>query len=211
LPGFPARTTMGLPTPAEKELIMLELLVRRWWMIVLRGALAVLFGLLAIAWPGITVLALVLLWGAYALVDGVASVLIGLTDRTAPGEHRLTYGLLGLLGIVVGVLTFVWPQITALILLVIIALWALVAGVLQIAAAIRLRKVISNEWFLALTGALCVILGLLLIVQPAEGAIGLVIAIATFAIVWGVTLIMFGLRLRTVAKNLPAHEGARSS
>jgi uncharacterized membrane protein HdeD (DUF308 family) len=178
---------------------MLELLARRWWMLVLRGVLAVLFGLLAIVWPGITVLALVLLWGAYTLVDGIASVMLGLADRSAGTEHRLTYGLLGVLGIVVGAFTFLWPQITAVVLLVLIALWALIAGVAQIVAAIRLRKVISNEWFLGLTGALCVILGVLLIVQPAEGAIGLVIAIATFAIVWGVTLILFGLRLRTLA------------
>lgn len=181
---------------------MLELLVQRWWLITLRGALAVVFGFLAIVWPGITVLALVLLWGAYTLVDGVASVAIGLSSRSAPAEHRWTYGLLGVLGIAAGVLTFLWPEITAIVLLLIIALWALVAGVLQIAAAIRLRKVIDNEWFLGLTGAVCVVLGVLLIVQPAEGAIGLVIAIATFAIVWGVSLILLGLRLRKVGQGV---------
>jgi uncharacterized membrane protein HdeD (DUF308 family) len=100
-----------------------------------------------------------------------------------------------------------WPQITALILLVVIAVWALIAGVLQIVAAVRMRKVISNEWFLGLSGVVCVVLGLLLIVQPAEGAIGLVIAIATFAIVWGVSLILFGFRLRTLART-NAHDGA---
>jgi uncharacterized membrane protein HdeD (DUF308 family) len=184
---------------------MLELLVRRWWMVVLRGALAVLFGLLAIAWPGITVLALVLLWGAYTLIDGISAVAIGLTDRSAPTDHRVIYGLLGLLGIAAGVVTFVWPRITAMILLVVIAVWALIAGVLQIVAAVRMRKVISNEWFLGLTGAVCVVLGLLLIVQPAEGAIGLVIAIATFAIVWGVSLILFGFRLRTLGRT-KAHD-----
>ncbi len=178
---------------------MLELLARRWWMVVLRGALAVVFGFMAIVWPGITVLALVLLWGAYALVDGLTSVMLAIGDRTAPGEHRITYGLLGLLGVIAGIVTFVWPSITALALLVIIAVWAIIAGVLQIAAAVRLRKVISNEWFLALSGAVCVVLGILLIVQPTEGAIGLIIAIATFAIVWGVALILFGLRLRTIA------------
>lgn len=178
---------------------MLELLARRWWLVVLRGALAIVFGFMAIVWPGITVLALVLLWGAYALVDGITSVMLAVSDRTAPNEHRLTYGLLGLLGIVAGVVTFVWPAITALALLVIIAVWAIVAGLVQIAAAIRLRKAISNEWFLWLSGAVCVVLGVLLIVQPTEGAIGLIVAIATFAIVWGVALVLFGLRLRTIA------------
>lgn len=181
---------------------MLELLVRRWWMITLRGAIAVVFGLLAIVWPDITVLALVLLWGIYTLVDGVTAVMIGLSDRSAPTEDRWTYGLLGVLGIAAGVIAFVWPQITAMVLLLIIAFWALLAGILQIAAAFRLRKVISHEWFLALSGAVCVILGLLLIVQPTEGAIGLVIAIATFAMVWGVSLILLGLRLRTIGNNL---------
>lgn len=178
---------------------MLELLARRWWMVVLRGAFAVLFGLLAIIWPDITVLALVLLWGAYALIDGLTSVMLALSERTAAREDRLTFGLLGVLGIAAGVVTFVWPTITAMVLLLVIAFWAILAGVLQIAAAIRLRKVITNEWFLGLTGAVCIVLGILLVVQPTEGAIGLVIAIATFAIVWGVTLILFGLRMRTIA------------
>jgi uncharacterized membrane protein HdeD (DUF308 family) len=189
---------------------MLELLVQRWWMLVVRGALAVVFGLLAIMWPEITILALVLLWGAYAVVDGATSIMLGLSSRGAPAEHRWLYGLLGVLGIAIGVITFVWPQITTLALLVIIAVWALVAGVLQIVAAIRLRKVIDNEWFLGLSGAVCVILGVLLIVQPATGAVGLVVAIATFAIVWGLALILFGLRLRSV-RNAVAHEGARTS
>jgi uncharacterized membrane protein HdeD (DUF308 family) len=200
---------LGLPAPGAGPtmILMLELLVRRWWMIALRGLLAVVFGLLTIAWPGITVLALVLLWGVYTLVDGVTAVIMGVTNRSAPTDHRVIHGLLGLLGIAAGLITFLWPQITAVALLVIIAAWALVAGALQIAAAIRLRKQISNEWFLGLSGAVCVVLGVLLIVQPAEGAIGLVIAIATFAIVWGVSLILFGLRLRRLGRT-NAHERA---
>jgi uncharacterized membrane protein HdeD (DUF308 family) len=174
---------------------------------VLRGALAVLFGLLALVWPGITVLALVLLWGAYALVDGVASLGVALFGH---GEHRVVYGLLGVLGIVVGVITFAWPAITALALLVVIAVWALIAGVVQIAAAIRLRKVITNEWFLGISGALLVILGIVLIVQPATGAVGLVTAIGIFAIVWGIGLVMFGLRLRRLGSTV-AHEGAQAA
>lgn len=183
---------------------MLELLVRRWWMVVLRGALALIFGILSIVWPGITILALVILWGAYALVDGLTAVMLGLTDRSAPGEHRITYGLLGLLGIIAGVLTLVWPAATALVLLLIIAFWAIIAGVVQLAAAIRLRKVITNEWFLALSGVVCLVLGIMLIVQPAKGAVTLVVVIATFAMVWGVSLILFGLRLHRLGKTLEA-------
>lgn len=171
---------------------MLELLSRRWHLVVLRGVVAILFGIIAIAWPEITVLALALLWGVYLLMDGIASIVMGM----GRGTDRMYMILIGVLGVVAGVLSLVWPQITVVVLLVLIAVWAIVAGILQIAAAIRLRKVINNEWFLAITGAVMLILGLLLIVQPAEGAIGLLIAIATFAIAWGVVLVVLGLRLR---------------
>lgn len=171
---------------------MLELLSRRWQLVVVRGVVAVLFGVVAIAWPAITVLALALLWGAYLLVDGIASIVMAVGQ----GNDRLYLIVLGVLGIAAGVISFVWPQITVIVLLLLIAVWAIVAGVLQIAAAVRLRKVIRNEWFLAISGVVTLILGLLLIVQPAEGALALLVAIATFAIAWGVVLIVFGLRLR---------------
>jgi uncharacterized membrane protein HdeD (DUF308 family) len=174
---------------------VLELLSRRWHLVVLRGVVAVLFAVLAILWPGITVLSLALLFGAYTLLDGVTSIVMGLGRGTDRG-YLIT---LGVLGVVAGVIALVWPQITVVVLLVIIAVWAIVAGVMQIAAAVRLRKVMRNEWFLALSGVITLVLGLLLIVQPAEGAIALVIAIATFALVWGITLIVLGFRLRTLA------------
>lgn len=179
---------------------MLELLSRRWQLVVLRGVVAVGFGLVAIAWPEITVLSLAILWGVYTLLDGITSITMGLGQ----GSDRLYLVLLGVLGVVAGLISLVWPQITVIVLLVVIAAWAIVAGVLQIAAAVRLRKVIRNEWFLALSGAIALVLGLLLIVQPAEGAIALVIAIATFALVWGITLIMLGFRLRSLRSHLDA-------
>lgn len=174
---------------------VLELLSRRWHLVVLRGVVAVLFGILAIMWPGITVLSLALLFGVYTLLDGVASIVMG----AGQGADRVYMITLGALGVVAGVIALIWPQITVIVLLVIIAVWAIFAGVMQIAAAIRLRKVIRNEWFLALSGVIALVLGLLLIVQPAEGAIALVIAIATFALVWGITLIVLGFRLRLLA------------
>lgn len=178
---------------------MLELLSRRWWLIVLRGVVAVVFGLLAVAWPEITVLALALLWGVYVLADGISAAMIGFAGA---GQERAIHLGIGVLGVLTGVLALVWPGITALVLLVVIAVWAIVAGVMQIAAAVRLRKVIQREWFLAVSGAVSLVLGLLLIVQPAEGAIALVIAIATFVIAWGVVLIVLGFRLRALRARM---------
>jgi uncharacterized membrane protein HdeD (DUF308 family) len=178
---------------------VLELLSRRWQLVVLRGVVAVLFGVVAIAWPEITVLSLAILFGVYTLLDGVTAIAMGIGQ----GSDRRYLIALGVLGVVAGLISLIWPQITVVVLLVVIAVWAIVAGVTQIAAAIRLRKVIRNEWFLALSGVIALVLGLLLIVQPAEGAIALVIAIATFAVVWGVTLIVFGFRLRTLTSGRP--------
>ena len=181
---------------------MLELLLRRWWLIVLRGVVAILFGLLALAWPGITVLALALLWGIYALVDGVTAAVVGLSGRSLSGFDRVAYVLLGLLGVGAGLVSLIWPHITVLVLLLAIAVWAIVAGIIQISAAIRLRKVIKHEWFLAISGVLALVLGVLLVAQPAKGALALLIVIATFAIVWGVTLVLLGFRVRIAAKDL---------
>ena len=126
------------------EITMLELLRRNWGWVVLRGVAAVLFGLLAFALPGITLAVLVLIWGAYAIVDGVLALIAAyrVRDRGRPFWSLL---IVGLLGIVAGVVTFLWPVMTALLLLMFIAAWAVVMGIFQIIAAIRLRKVIQNS------------------------------------------------------------------
>lgn len=165
----------------------------------LRGVVAVLFGIVAIAWPEITVLSLALLFGFYTLLDGIMALTMGIGQ----GTDRVYMIALGALGIIAGLISIIWPAITVIVLLVIIAVWAIVAGVTQIAAAVRLRKVIRNEWFLALSGAVALVLGVLLIVQPAEGAIALIVAIATFALAWGVVLIVLGFRLRALANAAP--------
>lgn len=180
--------------------IVLVLLSRRWPLVVLRGVVAVLFGVVAIVWPAITVLSLALLFGVYTLLDGITSLTMGF-GRAGDRSDRVYMVTLGVLGIIAGLIALIWPQITVIVLLVVIAVWAIVAGVTQIAAAVRLRKVIRNEWFLALSGAVAVVLGILLIVQPGAGAIALVVAIATFALVWGIVLIVLGLRLRQIARR----------
>jgi len=175
-------------------------LARNWWVVVLRGVFAVIFGVLAFAWPGITLQALVLLYGAYALVDGVfalASVLVGRTE----GVPWWALLLEGIAGIAVAFMTVAWPGITALVLLYMIAAWALVTGGFEIAAAIRLRKQIRNEWLLAASGILSILFGVALVVNPVAGALAVVWLIGAYALTFGVLMIALGLRLRKWARQ----------
>jgi uncharacterized membrane protein HdeD (DUF308 family) len=167
-----------------------------WWLMGLRGLLAVAFGVIAIVWPHVTLLVLVLLFGAYVLVDGVVAVIVSLQERK---NFRQWWVLLlgGLAGIVVGVLTFVWPAITALVLLYLIAAWALVTGVLEIAAAVSGLLPVVAEWTLALAGIISILLGVLLAILPGVGLLSLVWVIGVYAIVYGVILIIRAFQFRT--------------
>ena len=187
--------------------MLLETVGQRWWLFALRGAIAILFGVMALAWPGITVLALVILWGAYTLVDGVTALYIAITHNEWPTADRVMHGVLGAVGVVAGIVAFAWPGLTAGVLLLIIAVWAVIAGVLQIAAAFRLRKVITNEWFYVVTGVLAVLLGIILVASPATGALALIVTIGIFAILWGVVLLLFSFRLRSLTQP-PTTSGA---
>ena len=182
---------------------MMEALARNWWALALRGLFAVLFGLLAFAWPGLTLAALVLLFGAYALVDGVFALVAAV--RAAEAHERWWWFVLeGLAGIAAGLLTFVWPGITALVLLYLIAWWAVITGVLEIAAAIRLRNEISGEWALALGGVASVVFGFLLLFRPGAGALAVVWLIGIYALLFGVLLLMLAFRLRGHSGQKPA-------
>jgi uncharacterized membrane protein HdeD (DUF308 family) len=183
---------------------MLDLLTRHWWLLVVRGVLGILFGILALVWPGATIAALVLLFGVYAIVDGVATLYAAITGREgadrgrrpASGGHRVWLAIEGLLGIGAGLVAFFWPGITALVLLWVIAFWAILTGVMEVAAAIRLRKELHNEWLLGLAGVASVLFGMLLLLLPGTGALALIWLIGTYALVFGVILIVLGLRLR---------------
>ncbi|MCU7730798.1 HdeD family acid-resistance protein [Actinoplanes sp. KI2] len=188
---------------------MLETLSRHWWAVALRGAAAILFGVLALVWPGITVLALVLLFGAYALVDGAFTLAAAFGNRDGGrtrGDRAWLFAR-GIAGILTAVIAVVWPGITALALLWVIALWAMVTGVLEIVAAFRLRKEMRHEWLLALSGALSVLFGVLLVVWPAAGVLTLVVLIGIAAIAFGITLLTLGLRLRQARRHDPAAAG----
>jgi uncharacterized membrane protein HdeD (DUF308 family) len=192
---------------------MLETLTRNWWVLALRGAAALLFGLLALIWPGITLFALVILFGAYALVDGLfslgAAIFGGRTGDRTDGRSRGWLVVEGIAGLVIGIVTFVWPGITTLVLLALIAAWALVTGVLEIVAAIRLRKEIRGEWLLALGGVLSILFGILLLVWPATGAVALVVLIGAYAVVFGAVLIGLAFRLRRLQSGQSPAPGAR--
>ncbi len=172
-------------------------LTQNWWMVVLRGVLAILFGVAAFVWPGITWFSLVILFGAYAIFDGVIAVVTGL--RQAKDSPRWWVFLLeGLVSIGAGVAAFLWPGVTAYVLVIVIAAWAVITGILEIAAAIRLRHEITNEWMLGLGGLLSVVLGVLLFLRPVAGGLALVWMIGAYALIFGVLLIALGFRLRTM-------------
>jgi uncharacterized membrane protein HdeD (DUF308 family) len=186
--------------------IDLDTLTRNWWAVALRGLAGILFGIITFVWPGISLAALVLLYGAYAFADGVLSIVSAVRRRGADRWWLLL--LQGILGIGAGLVTWFWPGITALALLAVVAAWALIGGALQIAAAIRLRKVITGEWLLALGGVLSIALGVLLLVFPGPGALALVIWIGAYAFVFGIVLLVLGFRLRGLRAprvHQPAH------
>jgi uncharacterized membrane protein HdeD (DUF308 family) len=175
---------------------MLHALANGWWLMLLRGIAGILFGVLAFWWPGITLLTLVLLYGAYALIDGIIALASAFTGSAKPVP---TWWLIvvGLSGIAAGVVTFAWPHITALILVLFIGAWAVVHGVFEIIGAIQLRHEIDNEWMLILAGVLSVIFGLLVMIAPGAGALGLIWAIAAYSIMFGALLVGLALRLRS--------------
>jgi uncharacterized membrane protein HdeD (DUF308 family) len=171
---------------------MLGRLAQNWWILVLRGIVGILFGLLAFAYPSDTVAAVVILLGAYMLVDGVTAIVMAFhTDR---GSGWLV--LAGFAGITAGFLTFFYPVVTAYVLLYVVAAWAIISGVFEIVAAFEFRRALSDMWLLGLAGALSIALGFLLAAAPDTGLISLVWLLGGYALVFGVLYIIAGFRLK---------------
>jgi uncharacterized membrane protein HdeD (DUF308 family) len=154
--------------------------------------MAVLFGLLTILIPGVTLVTLVLLFGAYALVDGIFNVIASFRSAS----HHWALLMEGVIGILAGILTFAWPAITAILLLYVIAFWAIFTGIFEIIAGVRLRKAIANEWALLLMGALSMLFGILIVFAPADGALAVVLWIGVYALASGVFLLVLAFRVR---------------
>ena len=182
-----------------------ELLRRHWWLLALRGLAAVLFGILAFAWPELTIFWLVCFFGAYALINGILSFVLAAKAPKGSGIVGLVLG--GLLSVAAGLVTFFWPALTALGLLILIAWWAIFNGIMEIVSAIRLRKVIRNEWLLVLAGVASIVFGVLLLLQPAVGALVLIWWIGAWALFFGVLLMALAFRMRHLGHVAvgPAH------
>jgi len=173
---------------------MLPTVSGNWGALAVRGVAAVLFGLAALIWPGLTLAVLIVLYGAYAVVDGVFAIVAGL--RAGSGTHKWLLLAEGALGILAGLIAVFWPGITAVVLLYIISLWAIFGGLLRIVGAVLLRREIDNEWTMALSGALWVLLGIVLAALPGAGLVSLAWLIGIFALGAGITLIALALRVR---------------
>ena len=181
--------SMILPRP------MLHALAKNWWLLLLRGIASIIFGVLAFAWPGLTLVTLVLFYGAFALVDGVIALVAAFSGGAKPLPTWWLV-IVGLLGIAAGIVTFVMPGITALLLIIFIGAWALVHGIFEIIGAIQLRKEIDNEWMLILSGVVSVLFGLIVLIAPGAGALGLVWVIAAYSIVFGISFVALAFRLK---------------
>jgi uncharacterized membrane protein HdeD (DUF308 family) len=178
-------------------------LLHNWWAVVLRGAVAILFSIILFTRPAISLAALVMIFGAYAFADGVLS-LISAFRRQVHDTPRWYLVLEGIIGIAAGLLTFFWPAISLLALLYVIAARAIVGGVLEIVAAVRLRRMITNELFLGLAGLASIAFGAVLVFAPAIGALALVFWLGAYALVFGIALVLVGFRLKSLGKGRAA-------
>jgi len=164
--------------------------------LIVRGILGILIGMLAVFWPGLTIAVLVGMFALYALIDGLTNLILGLT-RSPRQERSWPMAIQGLVGIAAAILTFIWPVVTALALVMFIAAWAVVTGILEIAAAIRLRRVITGEWLLMLSGILSIVFGVLVLAFPLAGAVSIAWMLGAYAFASGVVLVTLGVRLRS--------------
>ncbi|MDT0327092.1 HdeD family acid-resistance protein [Nocardiopsis lambiniae] len=180
---------------------------RNWWMVVLRGVAAVLFGLIALIWPGLTLVALAVVFGVYALID---AAVLGYAAYQAASGTRASLVAQAVLSGLVGLIALIWPVAAVIALVFVIGLWAIITGVAEIVTAVRLRAHISSEWLLIFAGALSIVFGLLLWFWPLVGAQAIVFVVGVYAVIFGVVMIVAGFRLRgasdaiATARNMAA-------
>jgi uncharacterized membrane protein HdeD (DUF308 family) len=191
--GATSTTTEPVDRPG-RDAAMSVLLARNWWAIALRGGFAILFGLIALFVPGATILSLVLFFSAYMLVDGVLGIVAAV--RAAGRNQR--WGLLvleGILNIATGVIAFLWPGLTAVVFVLMLAAWSLLTGVLMVVAAFRLNPAFGRGW-LIFSGVVSVLFGIALVIAPAVGLVVLTWWLGAYAVAFGITLLVLAFKLR---------------
>jgi len=176
---------------------VLKGLADSWWTFAVRGVIALLFGIGALSYPALTVFVLVIFFGIFVLVDGVTALVMGFG-----GKKRPAYILLGLVSVAAGVFAMLRPGATALALLWLIGIWALVKGIGEIVAAIQIRKEVEGEWAIALSGVISVLFGIFVLARPGAGALAMVWLIAIYAFISGILKLMLGIKLRRLKKAI---------
>jgi uncharacterized membrane protein HdeD (DUF308 family) len=187
-----------------------DALTDRWWVLVVRGVVAIAFGALTFAAPRSSLLALVILWGAYALVDGLFALMLA-SWRGRAGLRWGWWALQGIVGIAAGIAAFAWPRAIGAVLLTVVGAWAIVEGVSAIAEAVRLRRAVEGDWLLAAVGVLSVAFGVLVLAYPRSGALAIVWTIGAYAIIAGALLVGFGLRLFAARRDVTHTVGSRTA
>jgi uncharacterized membrane protein HdeD (DUF308 family) len=181
---------------------MLGLVARDWWVFAIRGIAALIFGVLAFIWPETTLTVLVFLFGAYVLVDGASLIVALVRGDAIARRHAWAVGIMGVLGIVAGVVTFAAPGLTAMSLLYLVAFWAIAMGTFQVIGAIVLRRELEGEFWMALGGIASVVFGALLVAFPSDGLITLVWLVGLWAVVFGASSLGLASRLHGIDKAL---------
>ena len=179
-------------------------LAKNWWVFILQGILAILFGILVVAWPSVSIFVLVILFGAYALASGIVSIIFAATHKGNWWGSRAWLIVWGIIGIGAGVVTFFWPGITAIVLLIIIAVWALLSGIAELVFAFTIPATVGNRVLLALGGIFSIIFGIFLMARPVAGALAVIWIISIFALMFGIYYIVFGISLRDLKNKIKA-------
>jgi len=170
---------------------------KHWWQVAVRGLIALIFGILVLAWPGVSLLIFAIIFGAFVFVDGIFTLVAAINYKAGAGRRTWLY-IRGIAGIIVGLITFFWPAITALALVILIAAWALVTGVMELVFAFRANQESAIRWMFAVSGILSLILGILILAYPVPGTLIIIWIIGAYAVLAGILLIILGFRLRSV-------------
>jgi len=173
---------------------------KHWWGILVRGIIALIFGILVLAWPAIAIAVFVIFFGAYILVDGIFTLVSAINYKAGAGSRTWLY-IRGIAGIIAGLFALIFPAIAAVALVILVAAWALVTGVMELVFAFKANQDTAIRWMFAISGILSLILGILMVAKPLLGALVIVWVIGAYAVLAGILLIILSVRLRSLKSS----------